>query len=277
MFACIPTYTNTPVGSRSSGGPCSTPSWPTLASGQASLFSWGHRRVLHHVDDTTYITPGCITQVLETHGLGYTLEDARSRPQPVPPLSAVRLERFQDAEMTPKKERHPDSSGDGQLTALEQAIVDALPTSALVPYREEMCGSRDTDVIQQYKSVLLLMGGINSPTAIAAFKRAGLHNDSKWKLGRELQGWAEKQAKRARAARRDVDQAMLKYNEARKKDESKEPQDWLMPFWRAAQEQSTDTAPTDLVYNHRFKADEMVAYREMQGTDACPIAEPSLH
>ena len=60
----------------------------------------------------------------------------------------------------------------------------------------------------------------------AAFEKVAEHNKDDWQLGPESEAWSLKMARRARAMRRDVDQALLKLKSSR---DGPKPQ-WLAKF-----------------------------------------------
>eukprot|EP00959_Pyramimonas_sp_CCMP1952_P206894 4327482-Pyramimonas_sp.AAC.1 len=95
------------------------------------------------------------------------------------------------------------------LDGLAAEISEKLTSSALLAYREEMCGARDTAAIEKHTDLMLAMRGVNQPKALKAFAAVAANRDSDWKLGPEEKKWSEKQTRRARAMRRDIDQALL--------------------------------------------------------------------
>ena len=112
----------------------------------------------------------------------------------------------------------------GNLVAVE-IMKKELQTPVLISYRESLQGARNTEQLSKYRSLIQSVPDVALKTLVEWLITVAKDKEDQWHLAADVDSWALQTAKRLKAMKRDVAQAILKA-----RGSGKCPPQWLQPF-----------------------------------------------
>ena len=111
-------------------------------------------------------------------------------------------------------------------SAAVEIMKKELQTPVLISYRESLQGARNTEQLSKYGSLIQSIPDVALKTLVEWLITVAKDKEDQWHLAADVDSWALQTAKRLKAMKRDVAQAVVKAKE--RPGKCRPP--WLQPF-----------------------------------------------